>query len=224
VGYSIFLYEVVPTGERVDLALGGLQLDEIAPEDFALLGSNDVVPHWFDPAQSLIVPEAGGFVALKGALPEWAASWERIVERPAYTIFKVPSAQTVVNDEVMFGQGNGQIAFLGAEGWGETAVSSQPITLTTHWRQQSAPEPVSLFIHLIAPDGDIAAQWDGLTAAWEGWRSGDLLMQNHPLTLPENAAPGRYELRAGLYDPETGERWTTADGTDFLLLGEISVE
>lgn len=234
VGYSIFLYEVAPTGERVDLALGGLQLDEIAPKDFALLGSNDIVPHWFDPAQSLIVPAAGRLVALKqiDELPEWAASWEPLVARPAYTIYQVPPAQTPVNEGVMFKRGEGQIAFLGVDGLMETAtlassaqaVSSQPITLTTTWFKQSSPEPVSLFIHLIAPDSDIAAQWDGLTAPWEGWRYGDLLRQDHQLTPPEDSVAGRYELRAGLYNPQTGERWTTLAGADFILLGELTIE
>ncbi|MCZ7668395.1 MAG: hypothetical protein M5U34_14985 [Chloroflexi bacterium] len=65
----------------------------------------------------------------------------------------------------------------------------QAISLTTTWLKQSPPEPVKLFIHLIAPDGGIAAQWDGLTVPWEGWRSGDWLRQTHQLDLPENAAP-----------------------------------
>jgi hypothetical protein len=186
VGYSIFLYEVKPTGGRVELALGGMQLDEVDPADFSLLGSNDVIPHWFDPEQSWIVPAAGGFVALKQAwdLPEWAASWEQIVERPQYVIYQVPPLQTPVNDGVIFTREDGHIAFLGVDGLIETAVSSQPITFTTSWFKQSAPEPIKLFIHLVAPDGRIAAQWDGLTAPWEGWRYGDLLVQGHHLTIP----------------------------------------
>lgn len=233
VGYSIFLYDVAPTGEQVDLALGGVQLDEIDPADFALLGSNDVVPNWFDPAQSLILPAAGGYVALKGDLPDSAISWEPIVVRPDYTIYQVPPLQESVNNGLSLTRGEGEIVFLGVEGLPETATSassaqavspSEPITLTTSWFKQASPEPISLFIHLVAPDGSIVAQWDGLTAPWEGWRYGDLLSQDHQLTLPENSAAGSYELRAGLYHPETGERWTTPDGTDFILLGELTVE
>ena len=56
-GYSIFLYDVAARGEPVDLLLAGVQVDEIAPETYARLGTNDARLRWFDPAQALILPE-----------------------------------------------------------------------------------------------------------------------------------------------------------------------
>src|SRR5690606_39517689 len=56
IGHSIFVYQVERRGPAAELALGGVQLDEIAAEDYAILGTNDVTPHWFDPQQGLLVP------------------------------------------------------------------------------------------------------------------------------------------------------------------------
>ncbi|MBE2197000.1 MAG: hypothetical protein IAE79_00220, partial [Anaerolinea sp.] len=63
--------------------------------------------------------------------------------------------------------------------------------------------------------GQIAAQWDGLDAAPQSWRPGDLVWQWHRFALP-TAAP--VCLQAGVYDGQTGERLADAAGTDVLVL------
>jgi hypothetical protein len=223
VGYSIFLYEIAPTGDPVDLALGGVQMDEIDPADFALLGTNDVTPHWFDPAQSWLLPENGGFVALAAWAepPEWAHDWQVAGERPSYTLYRYPPQFVAAGTP--FSLGDGTVLFLGAEGAGGTVTPGQTLSVKTSWLKSSPPEPVKIFIHLIAPDGSLAAQWDGLGAPWEGWRGGDLLNQTHQLAIPEGSTAGVYELRAGLYHPETAARWMTPDGSDYVKLGDVTI-
>ena len=50
--------------------------------------------------------------------------------------------------------------------------------------------------------------WEfGLGASWEGWRENDTLIQQHAAQLPDSLNPGVYQLWAGLYNPETEERW-----------------
>ena len=66
-GYSIFLYRVEPTGPPVDVALSGLQVDELAPETFSSFGSNDARLRWFDSRTSLIIPAQPGWYAVVGA-------------------------------------------------------------------------------------------------------------------------------------------------------------
>ncbi|MGD9099921.1 MAG: glycosyltransferase family 39 protein, partial [Anaerolineae bacterium] len=56
-GYSIFLYRVEASGPPVNVALGGLQIDELPPEIFQSFGSNDVRLRWFDPQTSSVWPE-----------------------------------------------------------------------------------------------------------------------------------------------------------------------
>ena len=55
IGYSIFLYEVEPVGQPVELALAGIQVDELTAADYARLGSNQVALRWFDPGQSWLL-------------------------------------------------------------------------------------------------------------------------------------------------------------------------
>jgi hypothetical protein len=90
----------------------------------------------------------------------------------------------------------------------------------TAWRQAASPQPVKIFVHLLQPDGTIAGQYDGLGIAWEGWRTGDVLIQLH--RLPADLPPGEYALTAGLYDPQTLERWT-AEGQDVVILEQIKL-
>ncbi|PID86588.1 MAG: hypothetical protein CSB13_03650 [Chloroflexi bacterium] len=225
VGYSIFIYRVEPRGEPVDLALGGKQLDDISFADFALLGSNDVTPHWFDPAQSCILPAGGGFVALDPdvALPHLLHDSELMAENSDYALYQYP-ALALAPAVAVFEQDGERIAFLGGTGVPETAVSGNTLSFATNWLKQASPQPIKIFIHLVDADGNVVAQWDGLTAPWAGWREDDWLQQNHQLLLPVGTPAGTYTLRAGLYHPETDERWRLPDGTDFIVLAEIVVE
>ena len=62
-GYSIFLYQVEPTGPPVDVVLSGLQIDEFTPETFAAFGTNDVHLRWFDARTSFVIPPQPGWYA-----------------------------------------------------------------------------------------------------------------------------------------------------------------
>ena len=95
--------------------------------------------------------------------------------------------------------------------------------LTTRWRNDSGPMNLKIFVHLLDGSGQIVAQWDGLGVAWEGWRAGDTLWQQHTIELPATLPSGQYQLRAGLYQPQTGSRWLTAAGADFINIGIVEV-
>ncbi len=56
------------------------------------------------------------------------------------------------------------------------------------------------------------------------WESGDVVRDPHKVQLPPDLPAGPYRLIAGMYDPATGQRLTTADGHDTLELGIITVE
>jgi hypothetical protein len=63
------------------------------------------------------------------------------------------------------------------------------------------------FVHLIAPDGTVAKQYD--RAPLQGvapttlWREGDILLDGYDLDIPANLPPGDYRLLVGLYDLAT---------------------
>ncbi len=65
------------------------------------------------------------------------------------------------------------------------------------------------FVHVLGPDGQVVAQHDaapvgGFTPTTR-WRPGEIIMDTHRLTLPPDLPPGRYALRAGLYEFSNGQ-------------------
>ncbi|MCA9957606.1 MAG: hypothetical protein KC443_01145, partial [Anaerolineales bacterium] len=197
--------------------------------DFALLGTNDVTPHWFDAAQSWLRPTAEGWLALgreTAVHPLWQsllAEWEVVAQTDAYTLYRLPAVAETAVPLAEFSSDEGKIALLEGEVGAETAVApGAAFTLATRWRQESAPQPVKLFVHVVDEAGQIVAQWDGLGVIWQGWREGDTLWQAHTLTLPAATTPGVYQVWVGVYHPTSGVRWQTAV-SDRFLLGSITV-
>lgn len=75
IGYSLFVYDVPPTGPEVGLGLSGIGPVMIAPQDYAsAFASNDVQPRWFDARTSLLWPGGDSDVVWtavgEGHLPE----------------------------------------------------------------------------------------------------------------------------------------------------------
>ncbi|GIK58541.1 MAG: hypothetical protein BroJett015_42040 [Chloroflexota bacterium] len=228
-GYSIFLYEVPATGGPVDVVLAGMQLDEIASADYAQFNSNDVTPRWVDPATAVIVPHSprGWLVlaqntAVAPAIAALITSWPLRLERDAYTFYQIPPlAVPAAEPLARFSQDGGEIELVSA--FVGTAVPNQPLLINTAWQQKSHPQPLKIFIHVLNENGDIVGQWDGLGAAWKGWRPGDALLHSHTIPLPDTLSPGAYEVRIGLYHPQTGQRWLLETGADYVVLGDVEI-
>ncbi len=80
-----------------------------------------------------------------------------------------------------------------------------------HWRCISPPDvDYTVFVHLQDGDGNRVAQHDGQpqggaypTSAWE---AGEVVHDEHVLSLPSDLRPGDYRLQVGLYRLESGER------------------
>lgn len=89
------------------------------------------------------------------------------------------------------------------------------------WQAQSAPPlDYTAFVHLIAPDGALAAQTDRPPAGYPtgDWRPGELVIDRFRLDLPEGLSPGVYRLQTGFYDPATVARLGEA-----VVLEEITL-
>jgi hypothetical protein len=98
-----------------------------------------------------------------------------------------------------------------------------PTSVHLVWRAESETAvSYRVFLHLIGPDGQIVAQSDGEPANWSrpttGWLPGEIIVDERTLALPDPLPPGAYRLVAGLYDPTSGRRLTTGDGTDAVLI------
>ena len=229
VGYSIFLYNVPPRGAPVDLLLSNTQVDAIAAADFARLGTNDVTLRWFDGGQTVILPDSNAPLwlllpssgELESSLQEYL-SYDPTAPEGAgggYRLYRA-AAQPPAADRPM--QLDGHTVAFGQDSRAE--VVGQTLHARTIWRQGGGPRPAKIYIHVRDATGQIVAQWDGLGAAWEGWRPGDTLVQAASVPLPDDLPAGVYHVIAGLYDPTTNQRWRFADGQDGVELAQFARE
>lgn len=104
-----------------------------------------------------------------------------------------------------------------------------------HWRSTQAAQIIAnddyaSFLHLVAPDGSLAAQADvPPNAAFlppRLWQPGAAAPQRYSLALPQDAPPGTYTLYAGLYDAQ-GRLPAAASGQpagDALPIAEIRIQ
>lgn len=108
----------------------------------------------------------------------------------------------------------------------------QPVRLDLMWRVTEPPsQPYSAFVHLVDGEGHTVAQADG--APRHGleplphFAPGEAVTDCRALLVPRGAHMGQYTLRAGLYDPDTGERVPVLTGgdqaDDYVVLGEVTV-
>jgi len=108
----------------------------------------------------------------------------------------------------------------------------QPVRLDLMWRVDEPPDqPYSAFVHLVDGTGHTLAQADdaprhGMTPL-PHLAPGEALTDCRALMIPRDAPMGQYTLRAGLYDPATGQRVPVLAGgdeaSDYVVLGTVSV-
>ena len=255
-GYSIFLYRVESVGPPIDAAFSGLQVDEIAVKSFAAFGTNELRLRWFDARTSLVLPSQPTWYVLgDGDLREWGWSGSRPCDTTTGVTCRLyppdPAAHAAALAKVeqwsaaseawhssdlvpQPGQPpsrlslpvdlGGQIQFLGYE----TQTQAGHIVLSTAWRVTAIPESrLAIFVHLLTPSGQVAAQWDGSDVAVDGWRAGDTFIQQMSLSLPAGAS-GTHWLQVGVYNSETLQRLPVLSGgqriADRILLNAIDLK
>jgi hypothetical protein len=252
-GYSIFLYRVEAHGPPVNVALGGVQIDELPPQVLESFGSNDLRLRWFDPQTSFVLPEQPGWVvsvsrnqvfpgtgrqgkcekkpgfSLAPPDPKAHAAYLNAISNLNAPVWRsaalVPSSDESLEPLALPLSLGEQLEFLGYE-LESPATDPGRVSIETFWRVTARPDGSrAIFVHLLAPDGQVVAQWDGLDIAVEGWREGDTLMQGASFELPGDLAPGQYWLQTGVYNPATGERLAVLGETvteDRILLCDVT--
>ncbi len=120
----------------------------------------------------------------------------------------------------------GQLAFLGYEWLEETPHPGDAVPLLTYWRVEAPPTArLKVFVHLLDSAGEMVAQHDGLGSPPERWRTGDLIVQRHTLSLPADRPAGPHTPVIGLYEAQgPGTRlmlWP--DDADHLALAPLEV-
>ena len=124
------------------------------------------------------------------------------------------------------------VRLLGARLSGDMVRPGGTLAIELNWVADNAPGDLRGFVQLLASDGRLVAQQDGIPgggyAPSMGWKPGEPVADRRGLVLPADLVLGDYTLIAGLYDAATGQRLpvTGPDGAaadDFVRLGTIQV-
>jgi 4-amino-4-deoxy-L-arabinose transferase-like glycosyltransferase len=105
-----------------------------------------------------------------------------------------------------------------------SAYADRPLNLTLAWEalESSGSESYVVFTHLVAPDGRIIAQHDGVpaqgTRPTKGWVPGEYVLDEHALTFRDPTYGGPAKIHVGLYDPQSGVRLLLPDDADTFIL------
>ncbi len=165
------------------------------------------------------------------ALPE--AWWQAVNAAPIWigpeTVY-LPGESEQTRIAVTTPDFGGRLSLVGYE-YARTHVSpGETWQITTVWQVLGGHGgPLAIFVHLLNDQNQVVAGWDGLQAAVDSWKVGDLLIHEHQLTLPADLSPGPLRVQLGVYAPDTLNRLpiTVADGQavpyDRLLLMPIAV-
>lgn len=112
-------------------------------------------------------------------------------------------------------------------GYDLVATETQPggtLALTLHWQALAATDrPYTVFVHLLDEAGTVWGYGDAEPGRGAfptpGWLAGEYLADEHTLSVAADTPAGTYQLAVGFYDPASGERPKTAEGTDQIALG-----
>jgi len=257
IGRVMLLYDVAEThGEWV--AQCSQPVTPLSPDIVAEgFGSRSLRLTCFDCEQSWLFPaggaEAGWYVR---AVPgddrlrwpvnserlDWWPDWVRQLpisslhlsyvqptasESPPFAIWEwggttaiIPSVSTTSLEETL--------EFIGFE-TPETARTGDPIEVLTYWRVLATPQrPLSLMLHLTTADFSPVAVGDGLGLSIDQWQAGDVFVQRHTMTVPDEAVPGAYHLVTGAYWLDSplehaATRLQAEDGRTEVVLGPINI-
>lgn len=113
-----------------------------------------------------------------------------------------------------------------------TVARGGQLALTLVWStDQPIAENYAVFVHVAGADGRPVAQADGEPvdggAPTSVWKIGELVNDRRVMTIPSDAASGRYRLLVGLYLNRTGARLPVVGGggreRDFVEVGTVTV-
>lgn len=201
----------------------------LTPEQIgAGFGAANLRALFFDCAQSWVYPAGdGGWYVLPGDAPVTSWAQQRLqTSRLSYTQSEHWSHRAL---SIYFNEQNtspqpehalrtelsGPLFFLGY------SVNQQHnvLEIHTYWEVTAlSGRPLSLLAHLARADGSVVTVKDGLGAPIEYWQVGDVIVQRHVFSIPDEAPPEAALFFTGGYWLDTLERWRTADGADAITL------
>ena len=129
---------------------------------------------------------------------------------------------------------NGAVELVAARWLAESARPGETAELLTVWRvldpthagpivPPSFTTDAVMFTHVLDGAGGNLTQSDRLDAPSWAWRTGDVIVQIHPVVVPETAAAGEYAAVAGIYDRTSEARLPVVGGGDTAVVPPLVV-
>ena len=92
----------------------------------------------------------------------------------------------------------------------EWSICRDRLNVTLDWFGAPGDTGQHVFVHVLNPDGSLAAQHDsppmlGLRPFWQ-WAKGDRVVDVHPIDISQLPRDRQYAITVGLYDLSSGER------------------
>lgn len=229
-GRSILIYRVeyppeMPISRAVVI---GLPVRQHSPESLGMTEGQRLIAKWAG-AGACVLPAGGpARFVVQAAVPDSALVHAAITTgdaRPLLVNIPAGTATTPEGQPVALPADFGDTPSLA--GWElstEQVAPGEMLRLITYWRVEGTLVPsLSVFVHIVGAEEYPIAQWDGWPVATTGLEPGDIIVLEHPLTLPADTPAGAYSLQIGLYRPPDGPRFPVA-GTDRLILAEITAQ
>jgi len=205
-----------------------------------------VRPRWFDGRESLILPgEANSLLVVPGFTPipaelrpylAGATLIDELPMRPNDLDRPVRIDRLAENDVALAGLETAGLPvrfddYVELIGYTLPTAAARPgdtLRLVTAWRLLRPLPDASIFAHVVNTATSGAAEplavADSLGAPGESWVAGDVLLQLHTITLPDDIATGEYPLAVGVYTRGDRRRLVVNDGRDMVELTHIVVE
>lgn len=186
-----------------------------------LLNRQDVSIRWYDCLHSQVWPEGGApayHFFLENQSPTnwdwglWPENKDSTMVLVGDDVFGFQLEVTKSLDEHLFTLSENpqaitlpvnfddQMSFLG---WKLDQTQVRPgdtVTLLSYWRVLTPlPPEMSIFVHVLRTPTELLTQGDAFTLLSDTVRSGDVIVQQHSLIIPEGTVPGHYPLSIGVY-------------------------
>jgi hypothetical protein len=164
-------------------------------------------------------PGSDGTAGLSVSVDERHIDLGQVTISGSSLIFDRPDVAVLA--DVEFAEGIRLVGFDPPPG---VVTSAEQVPVTLYWQSSTGEIDTSyvVFVHLLAEDGRLIAQHDSPPSNGERpmheWLAGEYIVDSHALTWRETSTQGTAQIAVGIYDPSTGIRLATADGSDNFLL------
>jgi 4-amino-4-deoxy-L-arabinose transferase-like glycosyltransferase len=160
------------------------------------------------------------------ALDSWVGNVRLIV----YAVpERTPSAPDQRLDVRLQSAENGdELTLLGHSLLNDQLAAGDIAQITLFWRAERTPaQRYKVFLHVLDAGNHIVGQRDaepgGGARLTTLWPPGEVVADNYGLPIHPATPPGEYRVEVGMYNPETGQRLTTADGEGQVWLAPLLV-